>query len=102
MIEQGHRNPPRGHKNIDIAISSIKKLEGSVKECSQDAPAHTLSAARWLENAFVNKEIDEEDYDEFMAKIKTQTRVFVDDCGCLGVEQNNYDKTITKIIDHNQ
>jgi hypothetical protein len=85
MIEQGHRNPPKGHKNIDLAISSIKKLKVSVKECSQDAPAHTLSAARWLENAIVKKEIDEEDYDEFMSKIKEQTREFVDKCGCLGV-----------------
>lgn len=85
MTGQGHRNPPQGHKNIDLAISSIKKLEGSAKECGQDAPAHTLSAARWLQNAVVNKEIDEEDYEEFMAKIKEQTRMFVDKCDCLGV-----------------
>ena len=88
MVEQGHRNPPRGHKNTDLAISSIKKLEVSVKECGQDAPAHTLSAARWLENAVVNKEIDEEDYEEFMEKIKLQTREFVDKCNCLGTRQD--------------
>lgn len=88
MVEQGHRKPPKGYKNLDLAISSLKKLEVSIKECSQDTPAHTLSAARWLENAVVNKEIDEEDYDEFMAKIKAQTREFVDKCNCLGVSQD--------------
>lgn len=85
MVEQGHKKPPKGYKNIDLAISSIKKLEESVKECTQDTPAHTLSAAIWLEDAFVTKEIDEEDYDEFMTKIKAQTREFLDKCSCLGV-----------------
>lgn len=94
MVEQGHRKPPRGYKNIDLAISSIKKLEESVKECSQDTPAHTLSATRWLENAVVNKEIDEEDYDELMTRIKDQTRMFVDKCGCLGVLPDNGDIVI--------
>lgn len=82
MVEQGHRKPPSGYKNIDLTLSSIKKLKESVNECNQDTPAHTLSAARWLENSFVNKEIDEEDYDEFMAMIKEQTREFLDKCDC--------------------
>ncbi len=88
MAEQEHRNPPKGHKNIDLAILSLKKLGLSVKECGQDTPAHTLSAARWLENAVVNKEIDEEDYDEFMEKVKVQTREFLDRCDCLGIRKD--------------
>jgi hypothetical protein len=82
MAEQGHRKPPKGYKNIDVAITSLKKLEGSVKECDQETPAHTLSATRWLENAFVNKEVDEEYYDEFMERIKMQTRLFME-CDCI-------------------
>ena len=82
MTEQGHRKPPRGYKNIDVALLSLKKLEGSVKGCNQETPAHTLSATRWLENAFVSKEIDEEYYDEFMERIKIQTRLFMNKCDC--------------------
>lgn len=85
MIEQGHRKPPKGYKNIDIAISSLKKLEASANECNHDTPAHTLSATRWLENAVSDNEIDEDDYDEFMSNIKAQTHIFVDKCTCLGV-----------------
>lgn len=96
MLEQGHRNPPKGYKNIDLALSSIKKLEESANECNQDTPAHTLSAARWLENAVVKKEIDEEDYDEFMARIKAQTRIFVDKCNCMNTSQNSGNYTTRK------
>jgi hypothetical protein len=97
MTEQGHRKPPRGHKNIDVALSSLKKLEESVKECSLDTPAHTLSAARWLENAVVNKEVDEEYYDEFMSRIKIQTRIFADKCDCTGPDKEN---NVTGKIDY--
>jgi hypothetical protein len=96
MVEQGHRKPPKGYKNIDIALSSLKKLEGSVKECDQDAPAHTLSTARWLENAAVNKEIDDEYYGEFMARIKTQTRIFADKCNCKNIHPDSRIDTTDK------
>jgi hypothetical protein len=96
MVEQVHRKPPTGYKNIDIALSSLKKLEGSVKECDQNTPAHTLSTARWLENAVVNKEIDEEYYEEFMARIKTQTRIFAGKCDCRGIHPDSRTDTIDK------
>ncbi len=83
IIESEYRKPPKGYKNIDLAKISINKLERSVKECSTDTPAHTLSATRWLENAFYSREIIEEDYDRLMSNIKTQTRTFTDKCECV-------------------
>lgn len=77
-----YKNPPKGYKNIDLAKKSINKLELSVKACSQDTPAHTFSATRWLENAFYSREIIEEDYDRLMSKIESQTRIFIDKCEC--------------------
>ncbi len=85
-IERGFRNPPKGYKNIDAAKSSINKLEISVKECSNETPAHTFSATRWLENALYSREIIEEDYDKLMSKIKEQTRIFMDKCSCINIE----------------
>lgn len=81
-IEIGHRKHPKGYKNIDLAKIGMNKLEQSVKDCILDTPALTLSSARWLENAFYSREIIEEDYDKLMAKIKQQTRKFIDDCKC--------------------
>lgn len=97
MTEQGHRKPPRGYKNIDIALSSLKKLEVSVKGCDRDTPAHTLSATRWLDNAFVNKEVDNEYYDEFMERVKIQTHIFADKCDCLDNSQDTGKDASTKI-----
>ncbi len=82
--EQSYKKPLRGYKNIDLAKISINKLKESVKECSSDTPAHTLSATRWLENALYSREIIEEDYDRLMKKIKDQTRIFIGDCDCNG------------------
>lgn len=86
-IEKAYRRPPKGYKNIDLAKKSISKLELSVNECSQDTPARTLSAARWLENAFYSREIIEEDYDKLMTRIKEQTRRFIDKCSCIKDEE---------------
>ena len=81
-VEIGHRQPPKGYKNIDLAKIGIRKLEKSVKDCDTDTSALTLSSARWLENAFYSREIIEEDYDKLMSNIKGQTRKFIRDCGC--------------------
>jgi len=81
-IEHGFKKPPTGYKNIDLAKKQMKKLEESVKDCSKDTPALTLSSARWLENAFYSREIIEEDYDKLMSDIKAQTRQFIKDCEC--------------------
>lgn len=81
-IEIGHRKPPKGYKNIELAKIGINKLEQSIKDCNPDTPALTLSSARWLENAFYGREIIEEDYDKLMAKIKVETRKFMYRCKC--------------------
>jgi len=70
------REPPRGYKNIDLAKTQFKKLEESVKNCDTTVPALTFSSTRWLENAFYNREIIEDEYNERMTKIKEQTRIF--------------------------
>jgi hypothetical protein len=80
--ERGFKNPPTGYKNIDLAKIQIGKLEKSVKECDSDTPALVFSSTRWLENAFYSREIIEEDYDKLMAKIKGQTRQFMNKCEC--------------------
>ncbi len=86
-IEKGYRRPPKGYKNIDLAKKSMSKLEDAVEKCSHNAPAHTLSAARWLENAFYGREIIEEDYDKLMTRIKEHTRKFIDKCSCIKDEK---------------
>lgn len=81
-MERGHKKPPVGYKNIDLAKRQMKKLEESVKDCRTDTSALTLSSARWLENAFYSREIIEEDYDKLMSDIKAQTRKFISNCKC--------------------
>jgi len=85
-IEKGHKKPPKGYKNIDLAKIQIGKLEKSVKECDSDTPSLVLSSAMWLEDALYSREIIEEDYDKLMTNIKGQTRQFMNNCKCSSVK----------------
>lgn len=76
------RKPPKGYKNIDLAIKQFMKLQSSVNSCSTDTSALTYSSTRWLENAFYGREITEEEYDSRMDVIKEQTRIFIEKCNC--------------------
>ena len=86
MVNSEFREPPKGYKNIDLSNAQFKKLEESVKNCSTEVPALTLSSTRWLENAFYSREIIEDEYNEKMTKIKEQTRIFDEKCECTDKE----------------
>lgn len=83
MTNSEFREPPKGYKNIDLANAQLKKLKESVKICNTEVPALTFSSTRWLENAFYNREIIEDEYNERMTKIKEQTRIFYEKCNCV-------------------
>jgi len=80
------KEPPKGYKNIDLAKMRFRDLEESVKNCSTKVPVLTYSSTRWLENALYSREIIEDEYNEIMAKIKEQTRMFGDKCECIDKE----------------
>lgn len=67
---------------FDIVRETIEKLRVSVDRCGSDSPGLSMKAARFLENAYCNREIDAEEHNLQSDILTGLVADFLINCSC--------------------
>ena len=74
---------PARFKSIDLAEIEITKLKHDAQNCEPRTPEVAASTAKYLEQAFYEKEITEKEYNDRTKVLNKETDRFKINCSCI-------------------
>ena len=74
---------PTRFKSTDLADIEITKLKHSSQNCEPRTPEIAALASKYIEQAFYEKEITEEEYKKITNRLNKETDRFKNNCSCL-------------------